>query len=307
MVDRFRIGLHAYVLMDNHYHLMLELRESNLSRAGQWLNVSYSVWFNRRHGRTGHLFQGRFKSVVVDPIQWGLELSRYIHLNPVRVGGLGMGKTDRQRQGIGASGAPEVRVVKARIAHLRRYRWSSFRAYVGLERRPAWLECNQVLEWGGGKEGERTRNYREYVESALREGQVRSPWDELQEQVVLGGEQFLQSLRAHVTGNAREQRGVKRLAHARPTMQQLIASLEKLKGQPWVELRDRYGDDGRDLVLYVARRACGLTLVEIAAAVGMNDYSAVSIAIRRFERRLRQSKSSRARLRQLCELSNVEM
>jgi putative transposase len=86
LVDRVR--LHAYVLMDNHYHLILELRESNLSRAAQWLNLSYSVWFNRRHERSGHLFQGRFKSVIVSPQEWGLALSRYVHLNPVRVDGL---------------------------------------------------------------------------------------------------------------------------------------------------------------------------------------------------------------------------
>src|SRR6266498_1999484 len=91
MVSRFQVQLHCFVLMENHYHLLLELRESNLSRALQWLNVSYSVWFNRRHRRSGHLFQGRFKSVVVNREQWGLELSRYVHLNPVRVGRMGLG------------------------------------------------------------------------------------------------------------------------------------------------------------------------------------------------------------------------
>jgi len=62
MVELFRVRLHAFVLMDNHYHLLIELSEANLSRAVQWLNVSYSVWFNRKHRRAGHLFQGRFKS-----------------------------------------------------------------------------------------------------------------------------------------------------------------------------------------------------------------------------------------------------
>src|SRR5437667_12743342 len=64
-------------------------REANLSRVAQWLNLSYSVWLNRRHGRSGHLFQGRFKSVIVSREEWGLALSRYVHLNPVRVGALG--------------------------------------------------------------------------------------------------------------------------------------------------------------------------------------------------------------------------
>jgi putative transposase len=78
-VARFGVRLHAYVLMDNHYHLVIELTEANLSRAIQWLNVSHSVWFNRRWRRSGHLFQGRFKSVVVNPQEWALELSRYVH------------------------------------------------------------------------------------------------------------------------------------------------------------------------------------------------------------------------------------
>jgi REP-associated tyrosine transposase len=75
-VASFGLTLHAYVLMDNHYHLMLELAEANLGRAMQWLGVSYSVWFNRRHQRSGHLFQGRYKAIVVEPLGWGLELSR---------------------------------------------------------------------------------------------------------------------------------------------------------------------------------------------------------------------------------------
>ena len=306
-MDRFRVRLHVFVLMDNHYHLIVELTEPNLSRTGQWLNVSYSVWFNRRHGRCGHLFQGRFKSVVVDPLQWGLELSRYVHLNPVRVGRLGLGKVDRQKMRVGASGAPDGREVKERLARLRRYRWSSYRAYVGLGKQPEWLECDRVLELGGGKMEERTGNYRDYVESALREGLAKSPWEELPDQVVLGGEQFLQTLRAHVTGNAREQRGAKRLAQARPKLEEVIANLEQIRGQPWTEFRDRHGDNGRDLVLYVGRRVCGLKLRELAVAAGMNDYSAVSIAIRRFEKQLRRHKSQREQLKQVCHLSNVEM
>src|ERR1044071_7225824 len=72
VVLRFRVRLHGYVLMDNHYHLLLELTEPNLSRAVQWLNVSYSVWFNRRRRRSGHFFHGRFKSVAVERDEWAL-------------------------------------------------------------------------------------------------------------------------------------------------------------------------------------------------------------------------------------------
>ncbi len=162
MVSRFRVRLHCFVLMDNHYHLLLELSEANLSRAVQWLNVSYSVWFNRRHGRSGHLFQGRFKSVAVSPEEWALALSRYVHLNPIRIQRLGLSKASRQAQRVGLSPAPKANEVRHRIAILRQYRWSSYRACIGLGRVPEWLECQSVLRClGRGGKGDRQRRYRE--------------------------------------------------------------------------------------------------------------------------------------------------
>ena len=307
MAGRFRVRLHAFVLMDNHYHLMVELTEPNLSRAVQWLNGSYSVWFNRRHGRSGHLFQGRFKSVVVDPGEWGLTLSRYVHLNPVRLRQLGLGKTERQRMDVRASSPPQARVVKERITRLRRYRWSSYQAYVGLGKRPEWLECEAILRLGGGKKDEAVRSYREYVEAAVREGLEQSPWEQLKEQVVLGSQEFLSKLRKHVVGNAREQRGMRRLATARPTLAEVIASVERVKKQSWAAFRDRHGDGGRDLVLYLGRRVCGMKLQELASAAGMRDYSAVAIAVSRFEKRLQRSKVEQEQVNRVCQLSNVEM
>ena len=89
MPGRFAIKIHGYVLMGNHYHLQLETPWANLSKAIQWLNVSYSVWYNRRHGRIGPLFQGRFKAIVHERETQGVTINRYIHLNPVRVKALG--------------------------------------------------------------------------------------------------------------------------------------------------------------------------------------------------------------------------
>ena len=86
--ERFGIRLHGYALMGNHYHLQLESREANLSKALHWLNVSYSVWFNRKYSRVGPLFQGRFKAILHEPTE-ALKINRYIHLNPVRIAALG--------------------------------------------------------------------------------------------------------------------------------------------------------------------------------------------------------------------------
>jgi REP element-mobilizing transposase RayT len=306
-VSRFGVVLHAFVLMDNHYHLLLELREPNLSRAMQWLNVSYSVWFNRRRRRSGHLFQGRYRAVIVDAAEWGLSLSRYLHLNPVRVASLGLGKREQQQMHMGAGNPPEASIVRERITRLRAYRWSSYRAYAELAEAPAWLDCGSVLRLGGGGEDGARRRYRAYVENALRAGLDESPWEGLKEQVVLGGSVFLAHLRRHWAGDDREQRGVARLRAERPEFSEVIRCVEKVKGEKWEEFRDRHADHGRDLVLYLSRRLCGLKLDELAQRVGLKEYATVAMAVKRFESRLNQHGSAREQYQKVSHLLNVKM
>lgn len=295
MTERFRVALHAFVLMDNHYHLLLELREANLSGAIQWLNVSYSVWFNRRHGRSGHLFQGRFKSVVVSPEEWALALSRYIHLNPVRIGRLALGKGEQKRNRAGLAPAPNAEVVRERIAVLRGYRWSSYRAYAGIATKPQWLECGHVLALGGGSSKEQRRNYREYVEATAREGLEKSPWEQLLEQGVLGGRQFLRQLRgAASSGSGRQQPA----AADRPDWARVLACVEKIKGDKWEAFCNRHGDSGRELALYLGRQQCGLTLAELARAAGMQGDASVAMALNRYATRLSRDRAERQRLEQ---------
>src|SRR5437667_6778181 len=104
--ERFGAKIHSYVLMDNHFHLLLETPEANLSRTMQWLGVSYSVWFNLRHKRAGHLFQGRFKAVVVEDDAGWQEVARYVHLNPVRIAAVGLDKRRRAAARLGLVPAP---------------------------------------------------------------------------------------------------------------------------------------------------------------------------------------------------------
>ena len=82
---RYRTLVHTYVLMDNHYHLILQTPEANLSKAMQWLNLSYAAWFNVRHQRTGPLYQRPFGSKPVEDGGWAYDLSKYVHLNPLRI------------------------------------------------------------------------------------------------------------------------------------------------------------------------------------------------------------------------------
>ncbi len=307
LVARFRVRLHSYVLMDNHYHLLLELTEPNLSRAMQWLTLSYSMWFNRRHQRTGHLFQGRFKSVAVDRDEWALELSRYVHLNPVRTTAMGLGKGQRsaQRQGLGP--APDARLVAARLARLRGHRWSSYPAYVGWAPVPPWLECGAVLGLGGGRKAEQRKAYRLYVETAVREGLKRTPWEAVREQVVLGGREFLAQLRERIKGDAQEQRAARRLASERPDLAAVIRAVERVKGENWDAFRERHGDRGRDLVLYLGRRACGLKLRELAAAVGLRNHAVVATNASRYAKTLAEDRREQATLRRVLELLNCNI
>jgi len=100
--SRFRLRIFAYVLMDNHVHLIVQTPDANLSRAVQWLKVSYSMWFNAKYDRVGPLFQGRFKSVLVDSDEgWLLDLSFYVHLNPVRLRMYGLDKRSSKLEAMG--------------------------------------------------------------------------------------------------------------------------------------------------------------------------------------------------------------
>jgi putative transposase len=285
-VERFDVRLHAYVLMDNHYHLLVETPQANLSPAMQWLGVSYTVWFNRRHGRVGHLFQGRFKAVVLEAETAAVELSRYLHLNPVRVGRLGLGKMAQRRSALGMIDKPDAQQVAGRLEQLRRYPWSSYRAYVGRAKPPGWLTRRRVLGMvGGGSGSERQQAYRRYVEEAVREGLAESPWQRLEAGVVLGGQKFVERMRRHLRGDEREQPQLRRL-QARPSWEQVVAAVEKVKGQRWETFRDRYGDWGRDLALYVGRRRAGMRLRQLAEAAGGVDYGSAAGAVQRFAQRL---------------------
>ena len=289
LVERFRVVLHAYVLMSNHYHLLLETPVPNLSQAMQWLNLSYTVWFNRRRQRAGHLLQGRFKAIVFDPLESALSLSRYVHLNPVRLKRLGQDKAARRAQAGGLSPRPEPAMVQQRLERLRSYRWSSYLAYAGHQSAPEWLERGTILAYLGTAPGGPRQAYRQYVERAVREGLAERPWDALVEQVVLGSQKFIASLRQQWRGSPRESRGLKRL-RGFPDWVQAVQAVERLKGQSWKEFRDRHGDWGRDLALYLGRKRCGLKLRALAELAGGIDYVSVSGAVRRLEQRAERDK-----------------
>ena len=281
--ERFGVRVAAYVLMGNHYHLIVQTPAANLSAAVQWLNVSYGIWFNRRHRRSGHLFQGRFRSILVEGAgAWLGELADYVHLNPVRVLAHGLGKAERQAEQKGLLPPPTREQVTARLTCLRTHRWSSYPAYAGYAPAPPWLDVGDILARVGGARGCGPRAYRERVEGAVRRGVSESPWTKLRAQAVLGTEAFFRSLRPK--GDRREMAALRRMER-RLEWAEVVRVVEQVQGERWAVFAGRYGDWGRDVALAVARRRCGLTLRELGERAGGMDYRAVSQAVRSLERR----------------------
>lgn len=306
--DLFGTRIHAYVLMNNHFHIVVETPSPTLSRSMQWLGVSYSMWFNRRHRRSGHLFQGRFQSLVIEADAGLQEVARYVHLNPVRVAGLAQSKSDRAASKAGAIAKPDPDVVSRRLKILREYPWSSYRGYAGYGQQLDWV-WRAPLErlCGGRSEAERSKALRAYTEEPLRQGVVESPWTRLVGGLVLGSERFARSLRMGARGSRREQPQMKRL-EAPVTWDQIVNELERLKGEKWSAFVGRHGDWGRDLGLWLGRRYARLRLGELGRLAGEMDYAAVAQALRRMGQRVEKDAALRAIVSKLeRKISNVEM
>ncbi len=308
MGERFGTRIHAYVLMPNHYHLLVETPEANLGRAMQWLGVSYSLWFNRRHHRAGHLFQGRYKALVVEDDAGWQEVARYVHLNPVRVAGLKLAKGQRAAGRAGLISQPDPETVAARLRLLREFRWSSYRGYGGYCAALPWVWQEPLGRLCGGRtEPERRAALRAYTEQAVRQGALERPWDRLVAGLVLGTEAFARRLRAGIAGNPREQAQLKGLA-APVAWSRIVWAVEQAKGEGWAEWSRRHGDWGRDAALWLGRRRGRLSLAELGVLAGGMDYAAVGQALSRFGKRLEKEAKLRAAVRKIeSQLSNVEM
>lgn len=194
VVSRYGWICHAYCLMANHYHLLVETPKANLSLGMRQLNGMYTQSFNRRHNRVGHLFQGRFKAILVEKESYLLELCRYIVLNPVRVKGKGE---------IGG------------------WKWSSYRATAGLASVPEFLSTDWILEQFGKNRAKAQKQYRAFV----REGLENRPWEELKGQIYLGSEAFIAR---HSPGN-QELKEIPRvqLKAVKPSLERIFAKSGK--------------------------------------------------------------------------------
>ena len=162
--ERFHEQIHAWCQMSNHYHLIIETVEGNLSAGMRQLNGVYTQSVNRRYRRSGHVFQGRYKAILVERDSYLLELSRYVVLNPVRA---------------------------AMVKHTRQWEWSSYHAMVGTAPRPDWLQTDWLLHQFGGQRARQVARYVEFVQQGIRGPDV---WQALKGQVYLGSDAFVEAM-----------------------------------------------------------------------------------------------------------------
>ena len=165
---RFDWYCHAYCLMSNHYHLLIETGSPNLSKGMKYLNGTYTQKYNRTHNRVGHVYQGRFKSILVQKETYLLELARYIVLNPVR--------------------ARMVRSAKD-------WKWSSYRSTAGLSKSEPCLTLDLLLSSFSKSKSMAQKKYREFV----KEGRSHpGPWERLKNQIYLGSDEFVESMQCNL-------------------------------------------------------------------------------------------------------------
>jgi putative transposase len=255
-VRRFGWSLTAWVLMTNHYHLVVQTPEPNLSRGMHWLNSVYAGWFNRVHKRSGHLFQGRFKAFLIDQETYFAEVLRYVVLNPVRA---------KMVEG------PE------------NYRWSSYRATAGLENAPEWLDLDAALPLFGGERAPAQAGYREFVLAKI--GCEDRLWDKLTNQLYLGTEDWTKTMRRQVeskprsTDHPRAQRAV-----GRPKMHMILGAVSKAAGETAASIRETRGGILRRLAAWIGWHGGLVTLRSIAASLRLRSEGHISNLIKRCDR-----------------------
>ena len=294
--DQFRFLIHAFCLLGNHYHAIVQTPDANLSQGMQWLGLAYSSWFNVRRRRDGPLFRGRFRSVPVEEGAWVYELSQYVHLNSVRTLEFGLDRGRKQAEGKGLAPPPSPEEVSARLKRLREYPWSSYRAYAGFVPAPGWLTTEVILERAARREEDRQRKYRSEMRQRLQRGVDETRLEQFREVAAIGSAAFVARVKALAGAVERETERRRRLRE-RASFEQVVAAVAEARGEPAETWLGKRGDPGKWVVLRLARQRCGLTLAELGQRLGGMDYSAVGMALRRLDQRLSQDRS----LRRLCD------
>ena len=253
--ERYGAAIHAYCLMSNHYHLLLETPEGNLSQIMRHINGAYTTYFNIKRKRAGHLFQGRFKAILVEADEYAVELSRYIHLNPVRVG---------------MAGKPGE------------YPWSSFQSYIGQSKVQDWLKTDFILGYFSKNKADAWKIYRIFVEALIGK-EYDSPLLAAIGTAVLGSTEFVESVIETHVGKREQSRDLPSLRQLtiRPTLEAIFTAVDSV-----------FHSDkkvARQAGMYLCHRYSGQLVREVSKLFKVSE-SAITEAARTFPLKMETNK-----------------
>lgn len=260
----YQVALHAYILMTNHFHLLVQTGKANCAEFMRHFNISYTGWFNWRHQRSGNLYQGRYKAFLIDADNYLLEVSRYLHLNSVRV--QEMVSLDNRKRWRCAQGYP----------------WSSLVGYLREDQTVPYVSYDLILSMAGGRQ-----RYRDFVRDGLRRDLV-SPFNQVRSRLLLGGDDFVAQVKRYLKrGSMRDQPGYRDLVMTPLEPEQVISVLtQQLRVSP--ELLRQRGDNGviRGIAAELIYKYCEVTQAQIGILLGGIDYGAVHLLRRRLREQM---------------------
>ena len=262
----YGIKIYSYVLMSNHYHLLIETPKGNLSDYMRHLNMRYTRHYNCRHKKVGHLFQGRYKGILVDKDTYLTMLSRYIHLNPVKI---------KSMKGLPA---------KEKMQYLQKYNWSSFPGYINKRKKQKFVDYDLVLEEYGGDSDEGRKGYG-FMISADLSGEM-DVKEKIVGQSIIGRDDFIEKVLDRYlsrTPDLREQPSLREL-HGLRSREEIIKTVKEETGKGLKDMK-KAKDVERIILMDMLYRAGGLKGSEIGRLLDV-DYSTVSQGRKRLRDRL---------------------
>lgn len=270
--SKFGFLLHAYVLMTTHYHLIIETPDGNLGKIMHFLNGSYTTYINIKRKRTGHLFQGRYKAILVDKDSYLLELSRYLHLNPVR----------------------------AKMAEKpEEYPHSSYGSYIS-DKKEEIVTIDMILGMLTGTGENRGERYKVFVESALGEEQ-KSPMEKVYGGMMLGREGFIREVLSRLENEQMEGVEVshRKTLRAIAGVDEILSALCEHYEVGMDEVSRNKRSEARNAGVYLLKKYTGATNSEIGVLFGGISYSAVAKIYGNFSRQLVDCKELQGRIKKL--------
>jgi putative transposase len=251
----YKIKIFSYILMDNHFHLLIETPLGNLGEFMRRFNITYTGYYNRRHNRVGHLYQGRYKSILVDKENYLSVLSRYIHLNPVRIKVM------------------EQKTKEEKIQHLQNYKWSSLPGYINKGEREQFVDYAIVLEEYGGAEYRGRMAYKKRIYDDISEKLAIR--DKVIGQSIIGGEKFIKWVKEELLKKQKDREcpSLREIQRYR-AKGKIIEAIEKESGKGLEEIKREKGNL-RQITMDLLYRIGRLKGIDIGELIGV-DYSTVS-------------------------------